>query len=137
RIQAMATDLVGSIPGVSAVELKMTGNVRGAFNGHSAAQVIPGVKHTIAIASGKGGVGKSTVAVNLAAALCDSGATVGVLDADIYGPSVPSMLGVTDQPKFVDQKLVPLEAFGLKVMSIGLLPGAGKAMVWRGQMVYR
>src|SRR5579859_7543868 len=117
RFQAMARDLVGSIPGVTAVELKMTANVRAAFNGHSPAQAIPGVKHTIAVASGKGGVGKSTVAVNLAAALRDSGATVGLLDADIYGPSVPAMLGLTEQPKVVDQKLVPLEAFGLKVMS--------------------
>jgi ATP-binding protein involved in chromosome partitioning len=137
RFQTMARDLVGSIPGVTGVELKMTANVRAAFNGHSPTQAIPGVKHTIAVASGKGGVGKSTVAVNLAAALRDSGATVGVLDADIYGPSVPSMLGVTDQPKLQEQKLVPLEAFGLKVMSIGLLAGADKAMVWRGPMVSR
>jgi len=137
RFQAMARDLVGSIPGVTAVELNMTANVKAAFNGHSQAQAIPGVKHTIAVASGKGGVGKSTVAVNLAAALRDSGATVGVLDADIYGPSVPSMLGLGDQPKVVEQKLVPLEAFGLKVMSIGLLAGADKAMVWRGPMVSR
>jgi len=136
RFQAMARDLVGSIPGVTAVELKMTANVRAAFNGHST-HAIPGVKHTVAVASGKGGVGKSTVAVNLAAALRDTGATVGVLDADIYGPSVPSMLGVRDQPKVVEQKLVPLEAFGLKVMSIGLLAGADKAMVWRGPMVSR
>ena len=136
RFQAMARDLVASLPGVTGVELKMTANVRAAFNGHSA-QAIPGVKHTIAVASGKGGVGKSTVSVNLAAALRDSGATVGVLDADIYGPSVPSMLGLGDQPKVVEQKLVPLEAFGLKVMSIGLLAGADKAMVWRGPMVSR
>ncbi len=137
RFQSMARDLVGSIPGVTSVELKMTANVRSAFNGHTTSQAIPGVKHTIAIASGKGGVGKSTVAVNLAAVLRDAGASVGVLDADIYGPSVPPMLVLSEQPKLLDQKLVPLEAFGLKVMSIGLLAGADKAMIWRGPMVSR
>src|SRR5207247_5897440 len=90
------------------------------------------VKQTIAVASGKGGVGKSTVAVNLAAALRRSGATVGLLDADIYGPSVPALTGVRDQPQVVDQKLVPLRAYGLELMSIGFLGGTEKAMVWRG-----
>jgi len=137
RFQTLARDLVGAIPGVTAVDLKMTANVRSPFNGSARDQAVPGAKHTIAIASGKGGVGKSTVAVNLAAALRDSGATVGLLDADIYGPSVPAMLGLTEQPKVVDQKLVPLEAYGMKVMSIGLLAGADKAMVWRGPMVSR
>jgi len=137
RFQSLAKDLVGSIPGVTSVELKMTANVRSAFNGGSSTQAVPGVKHIVAVASGKGGVGKSTVAVNLAAALGAAGASVGLLDADIYGPSVPPMLGLSDQPKVVDGKLVPLEAFGLKVMSIGLLAGADKAMVWRGPMVSR
>jgi len=84
-----------------------------------------------------GGVGKSTVAINLACALGLSGARVGLLDADIYGPSIPGMLGIQDSPKVVDQKLVPLEAFGVKLMSIGFLAGADKAMVWRGPMVAR
>jgi len=102
---------------------------------HSGA--IPGVKHVIAVASGKGGVGKSTIATNLAASLQLSGARVGLLDADIYGPSVPAMLGVAGEPQVRDQRLIPLEAFGVKLMSIGLLAGADKAMVWRGPMVSR
>ena len=137
RFQTMAHKLVSDLPGVTAVDLKMTANVRSAFNRPNPNQVIPGVKQTIAVASGKGGVGKSTVAINLACALGLSGARVGLLDADIYGPSIPGMLGVQDTPKVVDQKLVPLQAFGVKLMSIGFLAGADKAMVWRGPMVSR
>src|SRR5256884_6310905 len=137
RFQTQAHELVGNLPGVTAVDLRMTSNVRAAFNGGSREAAIPGVKHVIAVGSGKGGVGKSTIAVNLAASLQLAGARVGLLDADIYGPSVPGMLGVSDTPKVQDQKLVPLEAFGLKVISIGLLAGADKAMVWRGPMVSR
>ena len=137
RFQTMAQKLVSDLPGVTGVDLKMTANVRSAFNRPNPTQVIPGVKQAIAVASGKGGVGKSTVAINLACALGLSGARVGLLDADIYGPSIPGMLGVQDSPKVVDQKLVPLEAFGVKLMSIGFLAGADKAMVWRGPMVAR
>ena len=137
RFQALARDLVAGIPGVTAVDLKMTANVRAPFHGASREPAIPGVKHVVAVASGKGGVGKSTVAVNLAAALQLSGARVGLLDADIYGPSVPGMLGADGQPSVRDQKLVPLEAHGMRFMSIGLLAGADKAMVWRGPMVSR
>jgi len=137
RFQTLARQLVSDMPGVTAVDLKMTANVRSAFNGRGHEAAIPGVKHVIAVGSGKGGVGKSTVAVNLAASLQLSGARVGLLDADIYGPSVPGMLGVSEQPEVRDQKLVPLEAFGLKLISIGLLAGADKAMVWRGPLVAR
>ncbi len=137
RFQTLARQLVSDMPGVTAVDLKMTANVRAAFNGRGHEAAIPGVKHVIAVGSGKGGVGKSTVAVNLAASLQLSGARVGLLDADIYGPSVPGMLGVSEQPEVRDQKLVPLEAFGLKLISIGLLAGADKAMVWRGPLVAR
>jgi ATP-binding protein involved in chromosome partitioning len=137
RFQALARQLVADMPGVTAVDLKMTANVRAAFNGSGREASIPGVKHVIAVGSGKGGVGKSTVAVNLAASLQLSGARVGLLDADIYGPSVPGMLGLTEQPKVREQKLMPLEAFGMKVISIGLLAGADKAMVWRGPLVGR
>ena len=136
RFDAMARDLVGAIPGVRSVDLKMTSNVRPAFM-RDRGEMIPGVRVTIAVASGKGGVGKSTVAVNLAAALSLAGARVGLLDADIYGPSVPAMTGTHAQPEVVEQKLVPLEAFGLKLMSIGFLAGSDKAMVWRGPMVSR
>ena len=136
RFQSMAEERVAALPGVDAVKVKMTSNVRQSRPlGGDSESMIPGVRQTIAVASGKGGVGKSTVAVNLAAALAASGARVGVLDADIYGPSIPAMMGTRQQPSIVDQKLIPLEAHGLKLMSIGFLAGAEKAMVWRGPMV--
>lgn len=92
------------------------------------------VRRVLAVASGKGGVGKSTVAVNLAAALSARGLSVGLLDADVYGPSLPTMLGVSGQPSFHDNQMIPNEAHGLKVMSIGFLTGRTEAMVWRGPM---
>ena len=93
------------------------------------------VKRVIAVASGKGGVGKSTVSVNLAAALAAQGLRVGLLDADVYGPSAPRMLGVNSEPVFgPEKKLIPLEAWGLKVMSIGFMVGEGSPMIWRGPM---
>lgn len=93
------------------------------------------VKAVIAVASGKGGVGKSTVAVNLACALAAEGLSVGLLDADVYGPSAPTMLGISGAPEYgQDKKMVPKSAWGLKAMSIGLLMGADQAMVWRGPM---
>ena len=99
-------------------------------------KLIPGVKNIIAVASGKGGVGKSTTAVNLALALAAEGAQVGVLDADIYGPSQPMMLGITGRPESKDGKtLEPLEAWGVQAMSIGFLIDADTPMVWRGPMV--
>jgi ATP-binding protein involved in chromosome partitioning len=137
RFKSQAEEAVMALPGVSRVDVRMTANVRPGFMRQQASEMIPGVKQTIAVASGKGGVGKSTVAVNLAAALQQAGARVGLLDADIYGPSVPSLTGVHDQPKVIDEKLVPLRAYGLALMSIGFLGGADKAMVWRGPMVSR
>lgn len=92
------------------------------------------VRRVLAVASGKGGVGKSTVAVNLAAAFAARGLAVGVLDADVYGPSLPTMLGLSGKPEYVDGAMVPPEAFGLKAMSVGLLTKASDAMVWRGPM---
>jgi ATP-binding protein involved in chromosome partitioning len=97
--------------------------------------LLPEVKHIVAVASGKGGVGKSTVAVNLAVALARQGHAVGLLDADIYGPSLPRMLGVNRKPEVRDGKMLPLPAWGLKAMSIGFLVEEETPMIWRGPMV--
>ncbi len=101
-------------------------------------QLLPGVKNTIAVASGKGGVGKSTVAVNLAVALARDGAKVGLIDADIYGPSIPLMLGINEKPKIYQHpksaKMIPLENYGIKLMSIGFLVDDNNPVIWRGPM---
>ena len=101
-------------------------------------QSIPGVKYVIAVASGKGGVGKSTVAANLAAALCEKSIQVGLLDLDIYGPSLPIILGLKEQPKLTqERKLIPLDFRGMKVMSFGFLSGDDSPAIWRGPLVAR
>jgi ATP-binding protein involved in chromosome partitioning len=98
-------------------------------------QLLPNVKNIVAVASGKGGVGKSTTAVNLALALAAEGARVGVLDADIYGPSIPMMMGISGKPESADGKTMePLENYGVQVMSIGFLVAQDEAMIWRGPM---
>jgi ATP-binding protein involved in chromosome partitioning len=99
-------------------------------------ELIPEVKHTIAVSSGKGGVGKSTVAVNLAVALRATGAQVGIIDADVYGPDVPMMLGARGKPGMFDNRIIPVEAHGIKMMSIGLLVAEKEALVWRGPMIH-
>jgi ATP-binding protein involved in chromosome partitioning len=102
----------------------------------NARTMIPGVKHIVAVASGKGGVGKSTVSANLALALAAQGMKVGILDADIYGPSLPKLFGINRKPEIDENKIMqPLEAFGLKVMSIGFLVEEETPMIWRGPMV--
>jgi len=101
----------------------------------AAPKFLTGVKRVIAVASGKGGVGKSTVAVNLALALAGMGRRVGIIDADIYGPSLPRMLGLTGQPEVRGKMLIPVEAFGLRCMSIGFMVPETQAMIWRGPMV--
>jgi ATP-binding protein involved in chromosome partitioning len=98
---------------------------------------IEGVKNLIAVASGKGGVGKTTVAVNLAIALKNLGASVGLLDADVYGPNVPVMLGTNEQPRALDEKtIIPVQAYGVKMISMGLLNPGDKPLVWRGPMLH-
>ncbi|MFZ1978231.1 MAG: iron-sulfur cluster carrier protein ApbC [Bacteroidota bacterium] len=132
-IQDCQKAIRSSIEEAGEINITMTSNVRG--NTHTQKDMIlPGVKNTIAVASGKGGVGKSTVAVNLAAALALDGAKVGMLDADIYGPSAPLMFGIHEKPKVVNNKLQPLERYGVKVMSIGFLVDPREAVIWRGPM---
>jgi ATP-binding protein involved in chromosome partitioning len=97
---------------------------------------IPEVKHTVAVSSGKGGVGKSTVAVNLALALKQRGHEVGLVDVDIYGPDVPLMMGAKGRPGMFENRIIPVEAHGIKIMSIGLLVAEREALVWRGPMIH-
>ena len=136
-LKTQAEDAVKKIDGVSSVEINLTARPEGKDPWAGRAP-IPGVKRLIAVASGKGGVGKSTVAVNLAAALAEAGQKVGLLDADIYGPSVAMMMGVPhgEQPKVLGDTIVPLERYGVKLMSIAfLLPEANAPVIWRGPMV--
>ena len=127
-----------AIPSIGEIKINWTSRVIAHADSRKDA-VLPGVKNTIAVASGKGGVGKSTVAVNIAVALAMDGAKVGFIDADIYGPSAPLMFGLNrKQPAVVSmnggKKLVPLDAYGVKVMSIGFLVDPDTAVVWRGPM---
>jgi ATP-binding protein involved in chromosome partitioning len=132
-IQQDAEAAVRTIPGVSGVSITWSAQVRNPVSATS----LPGIKNTVAIGSGKGGVGKSTVAANLALALAADGAKVGLLDADIYGPSIPLMLGVeNERPTGEGKTIFPIEAHGIKVMSIGfMLPKADDPVIWRGPML--
>ena len=121
--------------GASAVKITWGAQVRSA-PGVAAASLTPGVKNIILVGAGKGGVGKSTVAINLAVALAMLGARVGLMDADVYGPNMPVMMGVNDQPTQMDKKLVPLEAHGVKVMSMGFLLDPDQPVIWRGPMLH-
>ncbi len=131
-LKDQAREVVERIPGVQRAEVEMTAQVRG---GQPAGPLIPGVKNVIAVASGKGGVGKSTISVNLAVALSQSGARVGLLDADIYGPSIPMMMGAEGQPELQGDKIVPMERYGVTIMSMGFFLEEGRAVVWRGPMI--
>ena len=134
-IRKQIADHLRALPGVGRVTVNISQKII-AHAVQRGVKLMPGVKNIIAVACGKGGVGKSTTAVNLALALAAEGAQVGVLDADIYGPSQPMMLGIAGRPESKDGKtLEPLEAHGLQAMSIGFLIDADTPMVWRGPMV--
>jgi ATP-binding protein involved in chromosome partitioning len=123
-----------AVPGVANVSVNMTSKIV-AHAVQRGVQLLPGVKNIVAVASGKGGVGKSTTAVNLALALAAEGARVGILDADIYGPSQPMMMGIEGRPESADGKTMePLENHGVQVISIGFLVDKDEAMIWRGPM---
>ncbi len=123
-----------TVPGVDNVSVNVSMKIV-AHAVQRGVQLMPNVKNIVAVASGKGGVGKSTTAVNLALALAAEGAEVGILDADIYGPSIPMMLGISGKPESEDGKTMePLESFGVQVMSIGFLVAQDEAMIWRGPM---
>ncbi len=126
-----------SVPGMEGFTIDWGAKVRAAPQGTAKDALLPGVKNVVLVGAGKGGVGKSTVAVNLACALQKHGAKVGLLDADFYGPSIPLMTGIRRKPVSKDGKsLNPLEAHGLKVMSIGFLIEPDQALVWRGPMLH-
>lgn len=131
QLRDAAKSAVERLPGVTEVSVKVSSRV----SAHRAqAPVLPEVKNVIAVASGKGGVGKSTVAVNLAMALAGFGAKVGLLDADIYGPTIPAMMGVTERPRMADGKIQPIVKHNVKLMSLGFLMD-GSPVIWRGPMV--
>ena len=134
RIEREAREAVMAIPGVKSVELKLDANVP--TDGRARGLLELPIRNAIAVGSGKGGVGKTTIAVNTAVVLAESGARVGLLDADIYGPNVPTMMGIEHLPAPKDNKLVPATAYGVKVMSIGFLVKPGQPLIWRGPMLH-
>ncbi len=127
---------LGKLDGFKEVTLKWGATVPQA-RGATERGGIPGVKNIVAVASGKGGVGKTTVAVNLTIALAKMGARVGLLDADVYGPNVPTMLGTSEQPYAEGDKIIPIQAYGLKMISMGLLNPEKKPLIWRGPMLHQ
>ncbi|MEN8148384.1 MAG: iron-sulfur cluster carrier protein ApbC [Planctomycetota bacterium] len=135
KIEEDVRAAVSAVDGVNAVEVDLTAQVRGAA---AESSPIPGVRNSIAIASGKGGVGKSTVSTNIAVALAAEGASVGLLDCDIYGPSIPRMTGSEhDRPEADETAFRPLVRHGLSLMSIGYLVPPGESVVWRGPLIHK
>jgi ATP-binding protein involved in chromosome partitioning len=134
RMKNEAHAAVSAVEGVESIEIKMDANVPN--DGRNRGLLNVPVRNAIAIASGKGGVGKSTVSVNLAVALAKSGARVGLLDADIYGPNIPTMMGVNKLPPASPDKLIPAESHGVQIMSIGFLVKPDQPLIWRGPMLH-
>ena len=134
RMKNEARQAVAAVTGVQKVIIEMDANVPA--DGRNRGLLNVPVRNAIAIASGKGGVGKSTVAVNIAVSLAQSGARVGLLDADIYGPNIPTMMGVSQLPSATPEKLNPAEAYGVQLMSIGFLVKSNQPLIWRGPMLH-
>ena len=134
QIEREARQAVEALPGVAAVQIQFTANVP--TDGKSRGRIDRPIRNAVAVASGKGGVGKTTVAVNIAVSLARAGARVGLLDADIYGPNVPTMMGVDHMPTPRDNKMIPAEAYGVKLMSIAFLVKPGQPLIWRGPMLH-
>jgi ATP-binding protein involved in chromosome partitioning len=135
QMKAEAESKVRELPGVTAAHANMTADVRA--RGGFGRQAVPGIRNIIAVGAGKGGVGKSTTAGSLALALRETGARVGLMDTDVYGPNVPQMLGIHEQPEVSeDKKMIPPEAHGLKAISMGMLVPADQPVIWRGPMLH-
>ena len=133
RIEADARKAIASLPGIGTIEIKMSARVQQSQQLKENLEL--NIKNIIAVSSGKGGVGKTTVAVNLAIALAQTGASVGIMDADIYGPNVPTMMGIKTMPTPRDNKLIPAEAYNVKIISIGFLVKDGQPLIWRGPLL--
>src|ERR671924_971512 len=137
QMRDQATAAVRALPGVADVDVRMTANVRSVSAPETGRTPLPGVKNVVAVGAGKGGVGKTTVAVNLALALAHCGSRVGILDGDVYGPNVPIMLGLNAQQLTTDGKqIVPAEKYGVQVVSMGFLTQDDAAVIWRGPMLH-
>ncbi|MCL5256683.1 MAG: Mrp/NBP35 family ATP-binding protein [Chloroflexi bacterium] len=134
QISNAAREAVEKVPGVQKVDVQVSANVQ-RHNRAIAEELIPCVRNSIAVASGKGGVGKSTVSTNLAVALAQSGALTGLLDADIFGPNIPQMMGITQEPRQSDSRIYPVENYGVKVISMGFFVPKDRPVIWRGPMV--
>ncbi len=134
QIESEAAAAVKAIPGVKNVSVNFDSNVP--TDSRLMGKLNIGVRNAIAVASGKGGVGKSTMSTNLAISLALEGARVGLLDADVYGPNIPIMMGIHDRPRARDNKIIPPEAYGVKLMSMGFLIDPSEAVIWRGPMIH-
>jgi ATP-binding protein involved in chromosome partitioning len=132
-IENAARQALLDVPGVKTVNIKMDASVPA--DGRLRGLMQLPVRNAIAVASGKGGVGKSTISANMAVALAQTGACVGLLDADIYGPNIPTMMGIHDLPDTKENKLIPADAYGVKLMSMGFLVKPGQPLIWRGPML--
>jgi ATP-binding protein involved in chromosome partitioning len=138
QMRDQAHALVSALPGVAAVEIEMTAAVRAAPVAEGPRAPVPGVKNVIAVGAGKGGVGKTTVAVNLAIALAQMGSRVAMIDGDMYGPNVPIMLGLDTQLVADEQgRIIPAEAYGIQVVSMGFMTNDDSAVIWRGPMLHQ
>ena len=136
QMREQARAVVAGLPGVTQVDIEMTAQVRSAVAGDQGKAPVPGVKNIIAVGAGKGGVGKTTVAVNLAIALSQFGGRVAMIDGDIYGPNVPMMLGIRTQLTSDGGKIIPAEQFGIKLVSMAFLTGDDAPVIWRGPMLH-
>ena len=137
QLKEEARQKIAALPGIKNVNIQMTTQVRATVS-PAKDKLIPKVKNILAVASGKGGVGKSTVSANLAVALERKGARVGLMDADVYGPSIPTIMGITEKPAMAPaNRILPVEKYGVKVISMGFFLAANEAVIWRGPMLHK